>query len=100
MADKLITVNVGREVYEEGKTINVYGSYANALSHGATGLSTILGVDKLTGLVGASITQVAKTTGLTANQAGFISFFAAEDTPYFLMSDGMWGEPRKILTND
>jgi hypothetical protein len=80
----------------EGKSVNVYDTYANALAHAATGLSTIYEMAPLTGLQSTEITQVAKTTGLTADQNGMVHFFVEAGT-YYLMSAGLWGPPRKVI---
>jgi len=87
---------VGPKKFMEGKTINVYDTYAHALSHAATGLSTIYEMAPLTGIQSTAITQAAKTTGLLADQNGMVHFFVESGT-YYLMSAGLWGPPRKIV---
>ena len=110
MADVLVTLGV-RDMEAEGDSIigrvlNVYDTYANALSYGATGLSTIYDVDVLTGLKGSAITQVAKTTGVTVDNNGIAKFFAANgggSQEYFIRvgySEGPAGResgPRRII---
>lgn len=84
-----------------GKTFNVYGTYANALAHGSTGLSTINALDVLTGSSGSSITQVAKTTGVDVDNNGKVNFFADDggsSQEYYLMSvGGRQGVPTKVI---
>jgi hypothetical protein len=92
----LAQVYVGECKFMEGKSVNVYSSYANALAHAATGLSTIAAMAPLDGTEGDAISQVAKTTGLTADQNGMVHFFVNAGT-YYLMSAGLWGPPRKII---
>ena len=72
-----------------GKVVNVYNTYANALSHGEDGLCTIYDVARLTGLIGDEITQVAKTTGVTIDNNGLASFFVddGEYSEVFLTSE-------------
>jgi hypothetical protein len=71
-----------------GKIVNVYNTYANALTHGEDGLCTIYAATVLTGAQGAAITQVAKTTGVTIDNNGLIRFYVddAEYTEVFLIS--------------
>jgi hypothetical protein len=105
MADKLITVNVND--YEAdgastiGSVVNVYDTYANALAHTATGLSTINVMTVLTGAAGAAISQVAKTTGVTVDNNGQVKFYADDNgssQEYFLMSvNGRSGGPQKVI---
>jgi hypothetical protein len=98
MADKLQSVFIGDPRKHEGKTINVYDTYANALTHGATGLMTnIENISKLLGTGTGDITQVAKTTGLLVDQFGMLHFIADNGAEIFLMSNGHWGPPRRIL---
>jgi len=97
MANVLVQVFVGPDKFMEGKTINVYSSYAYALAHAATGLSTILEMAPLTGAESTAITQVAKTTGLVADQNGMIHFYVLADATVYLMSAGLWGPPRKVV---
>lgn len=83
-----------------GKIVNVYNSYANALAHGATGLSTVYAVDPLTGAVGAAITQTAKTAGPTIDNAGNLLFAIDDGTTgavYWLNCvAGRFGGPMKL----
>jgi len=58
-----------------GRVMNVYTSYANALTHGEDGLATIYAMTVLTGAQGAAITQVAKTTGVEVDNNGLCSFY-------------------------
>lgn len=97
MTVRLMQVYVGKARHMSGKTVNVYDSYANALSHGATGLSTIYEVDKSDGSQGDAITQVAKTTGLTVDESGMIHFHVDDGAAVFLMSNDQWGPPRRIV---
>ena len=81
-----------------GKIVNVYDSYANALAHGATGLSAVSEVEALTGATGDAITQVAKTTGVEINRVGSINMALEEGTAFYLMCDaGNWGAPLKCV---
>ena len=78
MADKLIQIKVdyaeadGASVV--GRIVNVYNTYANALTHGESGLATIYDYNALTGAIGDEIEQVAKTTGVTVDNNGKINF--------------------------
>jgi len=98
MADVLIQKYVGDPRHHSGKIVNVYGSYANALSHGSTGLTSgVKDVDRTDGTAGDTISQVAKTTGIEIDQFGMIHFFVDDASAVFLMSDGHWGPPRRIV---
>lgn len=99
MAKVLVQVFVGPHKFMEGKTINVYSNYANALSHGATGLSTIAAMAPLDGTEGAAISQTAKTAGLTADQNGMVHFYIEASSVCYLMSAGLWGPPRKVVAH-
>jgi hypothetical protein len=99
MASVLVQVFVGPNKFMEGKTVNVYDSYANALAHAATGLSTIQAMLPLTGAEGDAVSQTAKTAGLVADQNGMIHFFIEASTVCYLMSAGMWGPPRKVVAH-
>jgi len=96
MADVQISTFVGQNMHREGKVINVYSSYANALLHGATGLSTVKSVNKLTG-AGVALSQTAKTVGIEADEFG-VAHFVIDDgtTEVWLMSNGHWGAPRRV----
>jgi hypothetical protein len=106
MADKLITADVN--TYEAdgagviGDVVNVYDTYANALAHGATGLATIKELTVLTGAVGSTITQVAKTTGVPVDNNGQVKFFADDggsSTPYWIISEnGRAGGPQRVVS--
>ena len=93
MADVLNTVGVGFGDPERfaGKTLNVYTAWANAYSQDATNLATIYGVTLTVATPavakGDAITQVAKTTGVTVDRFGVASFYAAQDTVYYLAMD-------------
>ena len=103
MAEKQFSVMIGDKREHEGKTINVYDTYANALLHASGGLvATVINVNKLTGASAAAgaITQVAKTTGLTVDQFGMLHFYVDDgNTAVWLMSDGHWGPPRKVYVS-
>jgi len=73
-----------------GKIVNVYNTYANALTHGEDGLCTIYTMTVLTGAIGDAITQVAKTTGVTIDNNGKASFYVddGEYTEVFLITTG------------
>lgn len=72
MADQIVKLNL--DFIEKGdvvgKIVNIYSSYAYALAHGATGLSTVKSVAPLTGVIGAAIPQTAKTAGPTVDNNG------------------------------
>lgn len=104
MADTLVMVNVGSGIGAErlnGKVVNVYDSFAEAYAHGAAGLSTIYGAtvnaDTPSIAKGSAITQVAKTTGVTVGMDGWIKFYAAEATNYFLAIDDPIFENGKLI---
>ena len=97
MADKQFSVMIGDKRNHEGKCINVYDTYANALAHAATGLVAIKDVTRLTGAAGSAVTQTAKTAGLAVDQYGMIHFYVDDSNPsVFLMSNGHFGPPRKV----
>jgi cobalamin biosynthesis protein CobT len=104
MSYRVVTLPVG---YAEadgmgmiGKIINVYDSYAHALAHGSAGLETVKDVDRLTGDVGDTITQTAKTAGPTVDVNGKLVIAledGSDEMSYWLKCDaGRWGAPRKI----
>ena len=97
MADVAQNIYVGKDIHNEGRIVNVYDTYAHALSHGATGLSTIYDMTLADGTEGSAISQAAETVGLTPDQNGFIHFWVAETTPIFLISNGMFGPPRRVV---
>ena len=81
-----------------GKIVNIYDSYANALAHGATGLSAVSLIEPLTGAIGAAVTQVAKTTGIEIDRSGQINMALEEATAFYLMCEaGNWGAPLKCV---
>jgi hypothetical protein len=79
MADKLQNFKVDQWEADGasmvGRVFNVYDTYANALSAGATGLCSIKALVVLTGAAGAAITQVAGTTGVTVDNNGCVKFY-------------------------
>jgi hypothetical protein len=99
MAKVLVQVFVGPNKFMEGKTVNVYDTYANALAHAATGLSTIAAMAPLTGAEGSAVSQTAKTAGLTADQNGMVHFYIEASSVCYLMSAGLWGPPRKVVAH-
>ncbi len=98
MANGIVSVEVNRERHDEGETVNVYDTYAHALAHAATGLSTIYGMNPLDGTSSGAISQVAKTTGLKVDQFGRINFLVdTSEVSVYLMAKGCWGAPLKVL---
>jgi hypothetical protein len=104
MADRLIQVKFDDAEADGGsvigKIVNVYDTYANALAHAATGLATINAVTVLTGAKGASISQAAKTVGVTIDNNGLCQFYAADGSysELFLMSVcGRQAGPRRVV---
>lgn len=83
-----------------GKIINVYDTYAHALSHAATGLLTdVREFNLLTFELQSPISQTAKTAGPTVNIHGVLAVAVDVDshTEIYLMSNaGRWGGPRRI----
>ncbi len=97
MANSIVSVYVGRERHNEGEVVNVYDSYAEALAHAATGLSTILGMNPLNGTSSGAIVQAAKVTGLTVDQFGRVNFLTdSAQAAVYLMAKGCWGAPLKV----
>lgn len=97
MADAIVSVYVGKDRAHEGEVVNVYGSYANALAHAATGLSTIKTLDKLDG-TGDALTQEAKVTGVAVDQFGYVNFVTdTAETAVYLIAKGHWGCPVKAV---
>lgn len=83
-----------------GKVINVYDTYAHALSHGATGLLTdVREFNLLTYEVKKPIPQTAKTAGPTVNVHGVLAVAVdvnAHSEIYLMSNAGRWGGPRRI----
>lgn len=83
-----------------GKVINVYDTYAHALSHAATGLlADLREFNLLTYELQGVISQTAKTAGPTVNVHSVLAIAVDVDahTEIYLMSDaGRWGGPRRI----
>lgn len=104
MANKLIQTKMdyaeadGASVV--GNVVNVYNTYANALTHGEDGLVTIYDFTTLTGAIGDAITQVAKTTGVTVDNNGLASFYVddGEYSEVFLISEmGRDSTPQRVV---
>jgi len=85
----------------EGKIVNIYDTYAHALTHGATGLVTVLSVAPLTGVIGAAITQTAKTAGPTVDNKGKLLMALSDNLVgivyWAACVAGRMGGPMKIL---
>jgi hypothetical protein len=98
MATKLVQTYVGERLHQEGRVINVYDTYANAIAHAATGLVTgCYTVDKLDSTDEDAVTQAAKVTGFEVDQNGMVHMkIPTTTTECFLMSDGQFGPPRRI----
>ncbi len=104
MADKIVKRDVSFAEAGDvtGKIINIYNSYANALAHGSSGLSTVKAVDPLDGTVGDEIEQTAKTAGPTVDNNGKL-LVALDDgsgngAVYWANSVmGRFGGPMKIV---
>jgi hypothetical protein len=82
-----------------GKTVNVYDTYAHALSHSSTGLIGIFSINRLTTRTTA-VTQTAKTVGVTVDNNGVLSFAVDADSysEVYLMSEaGRWGGPYRLV---
>ena len=106
MADRLITLNLNHIEKGDvtGKIVNVYDSYAHALAHGATGLVTVKAVNALTGAIGSSITQTAKTAGPAVDSNGRLNIGLSDGGSskiYFLNSTaGLFGGPLKVTVTN
>jgi hypothetical protein len=87
-----------------GRIVNVYDSYAHALAHGANGLETVKDVDLLTGTVGDTITQTAKTAGPQIDVNGNLNIAledGSDEVAYWLMCEaGRWGGPLKVVVSN
>jgi hypothetical protein len=88
MANKAVVKFVGKHFHNSGKCVNVYDTYAHALAHASTGLSTILALDKTTGGAGSAISQVAKTTGAPVDENGYVCFVVDNGANVFLKIEG------------
>jgi len=103
MADKVIKLDMSFAEAGDvtGKIVNIYDTYAHALSFGATGLATVKTVDPLTGVIGAAIPQTAKTAGPTIDNNNKLLIGlsdAAVGAVYWANSEaGRMGGPMKIL---
>lgn len=116
MADQVVKIScrtleaegssVCNAVAGEGRVVNVYGSYANALAFAETGLSTVKAVDRLTNAAGDAITQrspahASGQTGPRVDVHGDL-VIALDDNSgsqvYYLMSNsGRQNGPQKIV---
>ena len=96
MATAAANIFVGKDLHEAGKEVNVYDTYAHALSFGATGLATIYDITKSTGAQGSAVSQTAKTAGLTVDVNGFVHFYVEAGTVY-LMANADQRVPQKVI---
>jgi len=84
-------VGVGDEVERMvGAVVNVWTTHADAYNRGSSNLATIyadtITVADGTDAQGSAITQAVGTTGVEVDKFGKISFWAEEDTIYYLNS--------------
>lgn len=88
MGDVQHSLHIGMGPKASGLHLNIYDTYAHALAHAATGLSTIYAVSKLDGTKGDAISQVAKSTGVPVDENGWAHFFIASGSTYFAKVSG------------
>lgn len=85
----------------DGKIVNVYYTYADALAHASGRFATVKAVDVLTGVIGAEIPQTAKTAGPTIDVNGKL-IIALDDATYgavywLACQAGRMGGPLKVV---
>jgi len=103
MADVLIVEDLSGIEAEStgphGQVVNVYSTYANALTHGESGLLAVDTVNELDGVTGVAVTQVARVTGVPINRHNQCIFIIDDaNTECYLMCEaGKWGAPRKVV---
>ena len=108
MADQVVTIPMQHIEADGssaiGKVVNVYDTYAHALAFAATGLTTVKTVNRLTGAVGAAISQTAKTAGPTVDNNGMLIIALddkSDERVYWLNSTaGRFGGPLKVVVSN